>query len=262
MMSIALKSLGVSDLENVDLTKYMAGEYKNDSSVQKFIFRWKWFIVKGTVGDTFERDTKYILKAIIKKIAELGRSIDLLGKKKCSFDLQNDIWNSLEVKKAAELTIKPVPALDASMLRVSARAIKTILDDAGFVCQTDMNDKEEMKINLEWSSSDIFSTKTFIRILPGENQILLKLAQLQKQQQFCDVTLEAEGREFPAHRFVLAANSEMFGTLLLSGMKESSSQKIVLEMKAKNLEKLLELLYTGQTALYAVVKNYYNFSRK
>jgi hypothetical protein len=247
-MSVVQKSLGVANLDDVDVGQYTIGEYKDDSSIPKYRYCWQFHIIRGKFDDRYNGKTNKILKCLIRKIAELGRASDALGKKSCTLDLQAQIWNSKEVREVVEHELQRIPAIDTHVLEVFARTIKTILDDAGFTCVTNL-EKDAMKITLGWTSPDVFAPKTHIRILPGANDLLVKLAGLQKGGKFCDVTLVAEGTEFGAHRLVLAANSDVFRRMLLTSMKEAGTGRIELDMKAKNLEKLLDLLYTGRASL-------------
>ncbi|XP_032186539.1 kelch-like protein 34 [Mustela erminea] len=62
----------------------------------------------------------------------------------------------------------------------------------------------------------------------------------------CDVTLEAEGTEFPAHRSLLACSSDYFRALFKSHTRESRASVIHLHVpSAAGLQRLLDFIYTA-----------------
>ena len=61
----------------------------------------------------------------------------------------------------------------------------------------------------------IFTDKTH------STSVLKGLGQLQKEGQFCDVTLLVDGKRFPAHRNVLAAFSPYFKAMFTNTLAES-----------------------------------------
>ncbi|XP_054437179.1 kelch-like protein 34 [Pteronotus mesoamericanus] len=62
----------------------------------------------------------------------------------------------------------------------------------------------------------------------------------------CDVTLEAEGTEFPAHRSLLACSSDYFRALFKSHTQESRARVIHLHVpSAAGLQRLLDFIYTA-----------------
>ena len=65
--------------------------------------------------------------------------------------------------------------------------------------------------------------------------------------ELADVVLVVEGQRFPAHRAVLAARSEYFRGLLLSGMQEGSGQQEIAleEVSAGAFRVVLRYLYTA-----------------
>ncbi|XP_008053678.1 BTB/POZ domain-containing protein 18 [Carlito syrichta] len=85
------------------------------------------------------------------------------------------------------------------------------------------------------------------------NPRFLRLAfvQLHHQQQsgvFCDVLLQAEGEEVPAHCCILSACSPFF-TERLERERPAQGQKVVLQLgglKIRTLRKLVEFLYTSE----------------
>ena len=75
---------------------------------------------------------------------------------------------------------------------------------------------------------------------------------LRNNQLFCDVTVIAEGTQFPTHKVVLAAVSPFFFSLLGSDMKEAKECAINLtleEATASVVEDVLEYIYTGNLVI-------------
>ncbi|XP_012332939.2 kelch-like protein 34 [Aotus nancymaae] len=66
----------------------------------------------------------------------------------------------------------------------------------------------------------------------------------------CDVTLETEGSEFPAHRSLLACSSDYFRALFKSHTQESRARVIHLHVpSAAGLQRLLDFIYTAWLSL-------------
>ncbi|XP_032142002.1 kelch-like protein 34 [Sapajus apella] len=66
----------------------------------------------------------------------------------------------------------------------------------------------------------------------------------------CDVTLETEGSEFPAHRSLLACSSDYFRALFKSHTQESRARVIHLHVpSAGGLQRLLDFIYTAWLSL-------------
>lgn len=62
---------------------------------------------------------------------------------------------------------------------------------------------------------------------------------------FCDVTLRVEGRDFPAHKMVLATASDVFRTMFTADFKEKTEPCVDLaDTSAEALAKLLDFIYT------------------
>ncbi|XP_022803373.1 kelch-like protein 26 [Stylophora pistillata] len=83
----------------------------------------------------------------------------------------------------------------------------------------------------------------------NNSEILLsKCAQFRDEEQFTDVPLKVGEDIFPAHRIVLAANSDYFYAMFTDGMKEASQE--VIELKDESilsdiLNIILDSIYTG-----------------
>ena len=83
-----------------------------------------------------------------------------------------------------------------------------------------------------------------------QSEILLsKCALFREQGEFIDVRLKVCDDEFPAHRIVLAANSDYFHAMFAHGMKESNQE--VIELKDENisaaaLKIVMDAIYSGE----------------
>ena len=66
--------------------------------------------------------------------------------------------------------------------------------------------------------------------------------------EFADVVLEVDGKEYPAHRVVLASRAEFFAGLFRSGMRESNQRIIKLDVQGreKAFSVMLNFIYTQQ----------------
>ncbi|CAH8454944.1 unnamed protein product [Heterobilharzia americana] len=74
-----------------------------------------------------------------------------------------------------------------------------------------------------------------------------KMNSFRKKGKLCDVVIKAEGREFLAHRVVLAASSDYFNAMFSSGMAESAQLEIELKsISPEIMDALLDYVYTGQ----------------
>lgn len=81
--------------------------------------------------------------------------------------------------------------------------------------------------------------------------LLRGLSQLRAERKFLDVTLEAAGgRDFPAHRAVLAAASPYFRAMFAGQLRESRAERVRLHgVPADMLQLLLDFSYTGRVAV-------------
>ena len=79
--------------------------------------------------------------------------------------------------------------------------------------------------------------------------LLFKLSQFRENGEFIDVRLRVDESIFPAHRNVLAANSDYFHAMFTNGMKESNQE--VIELKDENISALgfkvvMDSIYSGE----------------
>ena len=83
-------------------------------------------------------------------------------------------------------------------------------------------------------------------------QLIERLHTLRNNERFCDVIVEVKGKEFKAHKAVLAASSPFFLTLLESNMRESKQHLIKIELEeatASIIEDVLKYVYTGNVSV-------------
>ena len=83
-------------------------------------------------------------------------------------------------------------------------------------------------------------------------QLTERLNTLRGNESFCDVTVAVKGKEFKAHKVVLAAASPFFLSLLESNMRENNEQLIRIELKeatASVMEDVLKYIYTGNVSI-------------
>ncbi|KAL3865437.1 hypothetical protein ACJMK2_042827 [Sinanodonta woodiana] len=73
------------------------------------------------------------------------------------------------------------------------------------------------------------------------------LARQRKEQQLCDVVLKVQGKDFPAHKIVLAAITDYFLAMFTNNLSEKTQSVIELrEMESAVFEKIVEFVYTEE----------------
>ena len=66
---------------------------------------------------------------------------------------------------------------------------------------------------------------------------------------YSDVTFTVSGRQFPAHKVLLAARSPVFAAMFRPGMRESHTNRVdVPDIDSDVFEELLHFIYTGETS--------------
>lgn len=75
--------------------------------------------------------------------------------------------------------------------------------------------------------------------------ILESVNRLRKESKLCDVILQVENKEFPAHRIVLAACSDYFCAMFTNDMAESQKNVVKLQgLAPETMDVLLDFVYT------------------
>ncbi|XP_068693665.1 kelch-like protein 12 [Montipora foliosa] len=100
-----------------------------------------------------------------------------------------------------------------------------------------------------------FSVRLFSpsNMVVSHSEILLsKCALFREQGEFIDIRLKVCDDEFPAHRIVLAANSDYFHAMFAHGMKESNQD--VIELKDENISAaavkiIMDTIYSGEISI-------------
>ena len=84
------------------------------------------------------------------------------------------------------------------------------------------------------------------------DQLFERFEALRTKETFCDVTVAVKGKEFKAHKVVLAAASPFFLSLWESNMIESNEQRIEIKLEeatASVMEDVLRYIYTGNASV-------------
>lgn len=84
------------------------------------------------------------------------------------------------------------------------------------------------------------------------DELFQRLDALRTKESFCDVTVAVKGKEFKAHKVVLAAASPFFLSLWESNMIESNDQVIEIKLEeatASVMEEVLQYIYTGNVSV-------------
>ena len=90
----------------------------------------------------------------------------------------------------------------------------------------------------KWDSHDFLTNGHAKDILEAVNR-------LRKENKLCDVILQVENKEFPAHRIVLSACSDYFCAMFTSDMAESQNHVVKLKgLTPETMDVLLDFVYT------------------
>ena len=85
------------------------------------------------------------------------------------------------------------------------------------------------------------------------NELSTHLCGLFNNMSLSDVILNVRGREFPAHKVILAARSEVFAAMFKHPMTEQSTNQIEIEdIEPEVFQELLRFIYTGRVSRAAM----------
>jgi hypothetical protein len=85
------------------------------------------------------------------------------------------------------------------------------------------------------------------------NDVFGQIKNLRSRDHFSDVTVHCGGRNFRAHKVLLAASSSFFERVLLSAPKERSQVLVMAETSPELLECVLNFIYEGEAYVSAAL---------
>lgn len=150
-------------------------------------------------------------------------------------------------KEAFKITSKFRSILDYDPVRLFERAIlfdkaKNLLpdDQLTIYCLIEIYNKSE------WTSGKL---KRFNLSVPA-CRLADDFGHLLDSHDSSDVTLIVNGREFKAHKIILATRSPVFKAMFSVDMKENNTNRVeVADMEPGILEEMLRFIYTGRSSL-------------
>ncbi|KAF8797188.1 Protein roadkill like protein [Argiope bruennichi] len=83
------------------------------------------------------------------------------------------------------------------------------------------------------------------------NDLADSMSNLLNSGAFSDFTIHVGGEKIRAHRAILAARSEFFSRMLLSGPDVNMNEIIVEEIPSKAVKAMLRFIYSGEIEMYA-----------
>ena len=82
-----------------------------------------------------------------------------------------------------------------------------------------------------------------------QNNISTSFGELRRGNDFADVTLACEDRDFEVHKLILSASSPFFKALLQRGNKQAHPMIYMRGIQAKDLEALVDFIYLGEVSI-------------
>jgi speckle-type POZ protein len=180
-------------------------------------------------------------------------------------------WNLLAKEKGSEIpiyvshsgiTVEPVLVKMSILNKRGEKVLQKMLE-----LKPNKNNveflfyKKDLKECLQSDGSLTFCCKTFFHVKQDAassgqskddtikclNELAKHFGGLFNNMQFSDVNFKVCGSEFPAHKLILAARSEVFAAIFKHPMREQSTNQIEIEdIKPKVFQELLRFIYTGQ----------------
>lgn len=87
----------------------------------------------------------------------------------------------------------------------------------------------------------------FIEFKKSENNISENLKKLFENKKFSDITFNVQGREFKAHKVILAAHSQVFSAMFEHEMEEKRQNGVeIIDVKPEVFQEMLDFIYTGK----------------
>ncbi|XP_060554452.1 kelch-like protein 12 [Ruditapes philippinarum] len=125
------------------------------------------------------------------------------------------------------------------------------MEDSAVTTSSILNDSQLSQLSqiTEAGSLEKSAENKFLDHEWGTN-LLKGFSKLYKDQEFVDITLVVDGREFFCHKNVLAISSPFFMALFSTSMSESQKEKITLkEIDSLTMELVLDYIYTGEVCM-------------
>ncbi|XP_065209110.1 speckle-type POZ protein-like [Planococcus citri] len=73
------------------------------------------------------------------------------------------------------------------------------------------------------------------------------LDRIRTDEDFIDVTISVDGKNYPAHKLILAARSSVFKAMFRNDMLESQKNNVIIDdIKQETFEEMLRYIYTGE----------------
>ena len=77
-------------------------------------------------------------------------------------------------------------------------------------------------------------------------KVFTNMQQFQRDNMFCDITIQVDGSTFHAHKVVLASSSDFFAAMLKSDFKENLESKATISGTPEAFQTLLDFAYSGK----------------
>ena len=104
------------------------------------------------------------------------------------------------------------------------------------------------QVSVVADSVNIYGQSNQVQFKVPECRLSDDMGQLFESQRFSDVTLSVGGREFQAHKALLAARSPVFAAMFEHEMEERKHNRVdITDVDHEVLREMLRFIYTGKT---------------